>query len=66
MKLKLGLMNRDLAIRFNLNEAKASKIFRKWIKPLSVLLKNLIMWSDREAVKKIYHPGLVVSRIVYV
>ena len=27
MKLKLGLMNPDLAIRFNLNEAKVSKIF---------------------------------------
>ena len=27
MKPKLGLMNQDLAIRFNLNEAKVSKIF---------------------------------------
>ena len=52
MKLKLGLMNRDLAIRFNLNEAKVSKIFRKWIKPLSALLKNLIVWHDREAFRK--------------
>ena len=52
MKLKLGLMNRDLAIRFNLNEAKVSKVFRKWIKPLPVLLKNLIVWADREAFGK--------------
>ena len=27
MKLKLGLVNQDLAIRFNLNESKVSKIF---------------------------------------
>ena len=52
MKLKLGLMNRDLAIRFNLNEAKVSKIFWKWIKPLAILLKNLIVCLDREAVRK--------------
>ena len=51
-QLKLGLMNWDLAIRFNINEAKVSKIFRKRIKALSVLLKNLIVWPDREAVRK--------------
>ena len=51
-KLKLGLMNRDLAIRFNLNDTKMSKTFQKWIKPLGVLLKNLITWPDREAVRK--------------
>ena len=47
MKLKLGLMNRDLVIRFNLNETKVSKVFQKWIRLLSVLLKNLIAWLDR-------------------
>ena len=52
MKLKLGLTNRDLAIRFNLDEAKVSKIFREWIKPLSVLLTNRIVWPDRETVWK--------------
>ena len=52
MKQKLGLMNQDLAIQFNLKETKVSKIFSKWIKSLPVLLKNLIMWSDREAVRK--------------
>ena len=46
IKLKLGLMNQNLAIWFNLNEAKVSKMFRKWIKPLSVLLKNLTVWLD--------------------
>ena len=51
-QLKLGLMNWDLAIRFNINEAKVSKIFRKWIKALSVLLKNLIVWPETEAVRK--------------
>ena len=35
MKLKFGLMNRDLAIQFNLIETKVSKIFRKCIKPLT-------------------------------
>ena len=29
MKLKLGLLNRDLVIRFNLNETKVSKVFQK-------------------------------------
>ena len=52
IKLKLGLINQDLAIWFNLNEAKVSKMFRKWLKLLSVLLKNLIVWLDAEAVWK--------------
>ena len=52
MKLKLDSMNRDLGIQFNLSQAKVSKIFWKWIKPLSVLLKNLIVWPNREAVRK--------------
>ena len=34
MKLILGLINQDLAIRFNLNETKVSKILQKWIKLL--------------------------------
>ena len=31
---------------------KSQKSFEKWIKPLSVLLKSLIVWPDREAVRK--------------
>ena len=40
MKLKLGLMNQYLAIRFSLNEVKVLKIFRKWIKLLPVLFNS--------------------------
>ena len=40
MKLKLGLMHQYLAIRFNLNEAKVLKIFRKCIKSLPVLFSS--------------------------
>ena len=52
MKLKLGLLNRDLGIRFGINDAFVSKIFRSWILPLASLMKNFIVWPERDTVRQ--------------
>ena len=49
-KLKLRLFNRDLGIRFGINDAFVSKIFRSWILPLASLMKNFIAWPERDTV----------------
>ena len=45
-------MNRDLAIRFGITEGAVSKIFRSLIHKLAVLLRNFIVWPDRESVRR--------------
>ncbi|XP_057297635.1 uncharacterized protein LOC130628667 [Hydractinia symbiolongicarpus] len=49
MKLKLGLLNKDLAYRFGLSETVASRIYRRWIPIISKETCHLIIWPDREA-----------------
>ncbi|XP_057310068.1 uncharacterized protein LOC130648066 [Hydractinia symbiolongicarpus] len=51
MKIKLGLMNRDLSLRFGISEGNISKIFRTWIQPLALLLRNFIVWPDKDAMR---------------
>ena len=66
MKLKLRLLNRDLGIRFGINDAFVSKIFRSWILPLALLMKNVIIWPERDTVSaRICLPVLRASRTVY-
>lgn len=50
--MELGLMNQDLAIPFSLSGEKMSKIFRKWIKSLSVLWKNLSKYPIKKQLEK--------------
>ena len=66
MKLKLGLLNRDLGIHFGINDAFVSKIVRSWILPLASLMKNFIVWPERDTVSaRIYLAVLRASRTVY-
>ena len=42
MLLQLGLLNEDVADRFDISPTKSLFIFSTWIKLLSKLLKNLV------------------------
>ena len=44
MQLQLGLLNENVADRFNILPTKSSFILKTWIKLLSKLLKNLVAW----------------------
>ena len=52
MKLRLGLLNEDLANRFGISSATCFVIFSSWIKLLSKILGTpLSTWLDREVVR---------------
>ena len=51
MRLRLGLLNEEVADRFDISPTKSSFIFTTWIKLLSKLLKNLVAWLPREAIQ---------------
>ena len=51
-RLRLGLLNEDVADRFDILPAKSSFIFTTWIKLLNKLLKNLVAWLLGEAIPK--------------
>ena len=52
MKLRLGLLNKDLAYRFDVGDYIISKIFRNWVKPLAASLQNLMVWPDRGIIRQ--------------
>ena len=51
MKLRLGLMNHDLADRFNIAESMVSSIFNTVIKVLAKFMRPLIYYPDKVAVR---------------
>ena len=51
LRLRLGLLNEDVADRFDISPTKSSFIFTTRIKLLSKLLKNLNVWLPREAIR---------------
>jgi len=52
MRLRLGLLNEDLADRFGISQGKCSYIFTTWIKLLSQLFGNsLVAWLPRESIR---------------
>ena len=51
MPLRSGLLNEDVADRFDISPTKFSFILITWIQLLSKLLKNLVAWLPREAVR---------------
>ncbi|XP_065640083.1 uncharacterized protein LOC136072707 [Hydra vulgaris] len=51
IKLKLGLLNKDIAFRFRLSPAVVSKIFRTIIPIFSARVVNLIVWPDRGIIR---------------
>ena len=52
MKLRLDLLQTDLAYRFDASPGKVSQIFITWIKLLSEQLGVLIIWPSKSQVKK--------------
>ena len=50
--LRHGYVNKDLALRFNINVTNISNIFRTYLKALSDILRNFIVWPEREALHK--------------
>ena len=52
MKLRLGLLNEDLADRFGISPAICSSTFTTWIRLLRILLGDaLVKWIPREAIR---------------
>eukprot|EP00795_Rhopilema_esculentum_P010001 gene10001-18627_t len=52
MKLKLGLMNEDIAYRIGCTNTMISTNFRTWLPGLSSSLKNLIVWPSKIEIKE--------------
>ena len=50
MKLKLGLINEDLAFRFMVSSTTISSVFIIWIKLMSKELSVLIIWPSKQQV----------------
>ena len=51
MKLRLGLLNKDLAHRFGCGTTVYSKFYRVWLPGLSHCLKKLVVWPCKMDVK---------------
>ena len=47
MKLRLGLLNKDIAHIFGIQTSTISNIYRSWLPIISSSLQNLIVWPDR-------------------
>ncbi|XP_068697263.1 uncharacterized protein [Montipora foliosa] len=50
MKLRLGLTNTDLPVRFNVSEGTVSKVVTTWINYLYVRLGDLKIWPHRNVI----------------
>ena len=48
MKLRLGLLNKDLAHRFDISETLCSRIFFSWLRASSRALRHLVFIPDQE------------------
>ena len=61
MRLRLSLLNKDIADRFGISPTLSSRIFTTWIKVLSKLLGHaLITWLPQEAVRSNL-PGVFIK-----
>lgn len=48
MKLRLGLLSKDLAKRFDISETLCSRIFFAWLRAASIVLRSMIFIPDEE------------------
>ena len=67
VRLRLGLLERDLADRFCISESTVSRIYKSWMRLLSLELEPLINWPHKEqifdfmpAIFKAKYPDVVV------
>ena len=58
MRLRLGLSGQDLAYRFRVSSATISRTFTHVIDVVYHQLKPLIIWLDRDALKKTMPHGV--------
>ena len=47
MKLRLGLLNKNIAYRYGLQPTMVSKIYRQWLPEISKAMQSLIVWPSR-------------------
>ncbi|XP_065642488.1 uncharacterized protein LOC136074115 [Hydra vulgaris] len=59
MRLRLGLLNEDIADRFDISKALCSNIFTTFIRIIAYILGNaIIVWLPSEVIKKTYQSPL--------
>ena len=51
MRLRLGLLTHDLAIRFGISDSLTSSIFFTWVRLMRLELSCLIIWPPKEVVR---------------
>uniref|UniRef100_A0A7M5WV33 Transposase Helix-turn-helix domain-containing protein n=1 Tax=Clytia hemisphaerica TaxID=252671 RepID=A0A7M5WV33_9CNID len=52
MRLRLGLLEQDLAYRFGVSQPTISRIINRWIGVMATRLEFLIHWPEREQLRK--------------
>ena len=52
MKIRLGLLERDLAYRFNVSSALAGRIFSTWVKAIANVLRCFVFIAPLENIRK--------------
>lgn len=52
MRLRLGLLYKDLGQRFGVPESTMSKVYRTWLPIISSHLRQLIIWPDRATLRQ--------------
>ena len=52
MKLRLHPSSKDLAYRFDVHPSTISRVMLKWLTVMDIRLKPLVMWPEREGVRK--------------
>ena len=51
-KLKLGLLNKDLAVCFDISTSRMSKIFRSLVPLIAAHMTNSIVWPDHGTIRR--------------
>ena len=51
IRLRLGLMEQDIAYRFSLSQSTVSRIITTWINVLYLELKKIPLWASREVIQ---------------
>ena len=52
MKLRLNVLDQDLAYRFAVSQSTVSKVIKKWMEIMYICLKPFVEWPEREMLEK--------------